>query len=47
MKRVPTCDRTLQAIKAEGMKAGVALIRNTNIALLEDTRSPMLLMSFV
>ncbi|WP_047419199.1 ribulose-phosphate 3-epimerase [Cellulophaga sp. Hel_I_12] len=29
--------RTLQAIKAEGMKAGVALNPHTNIALLEDT----------
>jgi ribulose-phosphate 3-epimerase len=28
--------RTLQAIKAEGMKAGVALNPHTNIALLED-----------
>lgn len=29
--------RTLQAIKAEGMKAGVALNPHTNVALLEDT----------
>ena len=29
--------RTLQAIKAEGMKAGVALNPHTNISLLEDT----------
>jgi ribulose-phosphate 3-epimerase len=29
--------RTLQAIKAEGMKAGVALNPHTNINLLEDT----------
>ena len=29
--------RTLQAIKAEGMKAGVALNPHTNIKLLEDT----------
>ncbi|HRV55333.1 MAG TPA: ribulose-phosphate 3-epimerase [Mangrovimonas sp.] len=29
--------RTLQAIKAEGMKAGVALNPHTNICLLEDT----------
>ncbi len=29
--------RTLQSIKAEGMKAGVALNPHTNIALLEDT----------
>ncbi len=29
--------RTLQAIKAEGMKAGVAINPHTNIALLEDT----------
>ncbi len=29
--------RTLQAIKAEGMKAGVALNPHTNIAVLEDT----------
>jgi ribulose-phosphate 3-epimerase len=29
--------RTLQAIKAEGMKAGVALNPHTNILLLEDT----------
>jgi ribulose-phosphate 3-epimerase len=28
--------RTLQAIKAEGMKAGVALNPHTNVALLED-----------
>ena len=28
--------RTLQAIKAEGMKAGVALNPHTNIDLLED-----------
>jgi ribulose-phosphate 3-epimerase len=31
--------RTLQAIKAEGMKAGVALNPHTNINLLEDTIS--------
>jgi len=31
--------RTLQAIKAEGMKAGVALNPHTNISLLEDTIS--------
>ena len=29
--------RTLQAIKAEGMKAGVALNPHTNVSLLEDT----------
>ncbi len=29
--------RTLQAIKAEGMKAGVAINPHTNISLLEDT----------
>lgn len=29
--------RTLQAIKAEGMKAGVAINPHTNVALLEDT----------
>jgi ribulose-phosphate 3-epimerase len=29
--------RTLQAIKAEGMKAGVALNPHTNVGLLEDT----------
>jgi ribulose-phosphate 3-epimerase len=29
--------RTLQAIKAEGMKAGIALNPHTNISLLEDT----------
>jgi ribulose-phosphate 3-epimerase len=29
--------RTLQAIKGEGMKAGVALNPHTNISLLEDT----------
>jgi ribulose-phosphate 3-epimerase len=29
--------RTLQAIKAEGMKAGVAINPHTNIDLLEDT----------
>ena len=29
--------RTLQAIKAQGMKAGVALNPHTNISLLEDT----------
>lgn len=29
--------RTLQAIKAEGMQAGVALNPHTNVALLEDT----------
>ena len=29
--------RTLQAIKVEGMKAGVALNPHTNISLLEDT----------
>ncbi len=29
--------RTLQAIKAEGMKAGVALNPHTNVALLDDT----------
>src|SRR5690606_5741047 len=28
--------RTLQAIKAEGMKAGVAINPHTNVALLED-----------
>ena len=30
--------RTLQAIKAQGMKAGVALNPHTNISLLEDTK---------
>ena len=29
--------RSLQAIKAEGMKAGVAINPHTNVALLEDT----------
>jgi len=29
--------RTLQAIKAEGMKAGVAINPHTNVSLLEDT----------
>ena len=29
-------DRTLQAIKAEGMKAGIAINPHTNVALLED-----------
>ncbi len=29
--------RTLQAIKAEGMKAGVSLNPHTNVSLLEDT----------
>lgn len=33
----PHLHRTLQAIKAEGMKAGVALNPHTNITLLEDT----------
>ena len=33
----PHLHRTLQAIKAEGMKAGVALNPHTNIKLLEDT----------
>jgi len=33
----PHLHRTLQAIKAEGMKAGVALNPHTNISLLEDT----------
>ena len=33
----PHLHRTLQAIKAEGMKAGVALNPHTNINLLEDT----------
>ncbi|WP_271855580.1 ribulose-phosphate 3-epimerase [Patiriisocius marinus] len=33
----PHLHRTLQAIKAAGMKAGVALNPHTNIALLEDT----------
>ncbi|MEK8180519.1 ribulose-phosphate 3-epimerase [Flavobacterium buctense] len=33
----PHLHRTLQAIKAEGMKAGVALNPHTNVALLEDT----------
>lgn len=32
----PHLHRTLQAIKAEGMKAGVALNPHTNVALLED-----------
>jgi ribulose-phosphate 3-epimerase len=32
----PHLHRTLQAIKAEGMKAGVVLNPHTNIALLED-----------
>ena len=32
----PHLHRTLQAIKAEGMKAGVALNPHTNIDLLED-----------
>ena len=32
----PHLHRTLQAIKAEGMKAGVALNPHTNISLLED-----------
>ncbi|MBT8266178.1 MAG: ribulose-phosphate 3-epimerase [Bacteroidia bacterium] len=33
----PHLHRTLQAIKAEGMKAGVALNPHTNVSLLEDT----------
>lgn len=33
----PHLHRTLQAIKAEGMKAGVALNPHTNVNLLEDT----------
>ena len=33
----PHLHRTLQAIKAEGMQAGVALNPHTNISLLEDT----------
>lgn len=33
----PHLHRTLQAIKAEGMKAGVALNPHTNIKVLEDT----------
>ncbi|MBD0832466.1 ribulose-phosphate 3-epimerase [Aestuariibaculum sediminum] len=33
----PHLHRTLQAIKAEGMKAGVSLNPHTNISLLEDT----------
>jgi ribulose-phosphate 3-epimerase len=33
----PHLHRTLQAIKAEGMKAGVSLNPHTNINLLEDT----------
>ncbi len=33
----PHLHRTLQAIKAEGMKAGVALNPHTSISLLEDT----------
>jgi len=33
----PHLHRTLQAIKGEGMKAGVALNPHTNISLLEDT----------
>ena len=33
----PHLHRTLQAIKAEGMKAGVSLNPHTNITLLEDT----------
>lgn len=33
----PHLHRTLQAIKAEGMKAGVALNPHTSIKLLEDT----------
>jgi ribulose-phosphate 3-epimerase len=32
----PHLHRTLQAIKAEGMKAGVAINPHTNVALLED-----------
>ncbi len=32
----PHLHRTLQAIKAEGMKAGVALNPHTNVSLLED-----------
>ncbi|MBP6558402.1 MAG: ribulose-phosphate 3-epimerase [Flavobacterium sp.] len=32
----PHLHRTLQAIKAEGMKAGVAMNPHTNVALLED-----------
>ncbi|MGB5360208.1 MAG: ribulose-phosphate 3-epimerase, partial [Eudoraea sp.] len=33
----PHLNRTIQAIKAEGMKAGVALNPHTNISLLEDS----------
>ncbi|MBP0905448.1 ribulose-phosphate 3-epimerase [Mariniflexile gromovii] len=33
----PHLHRTLQAIKAEGMKAGVSLNPHTNVSLLEDT----------
>ncbi len=33
----PHLHRTLQAIKAEGMKAGVSLNPHTNVGLLEDT----------
>lgn len=33
----PHLHRTLQAIKAEGMQAGVALNPHTNVSLLEDT----------
>jgi len=33
----PHLQRTLQAIKAEGMKAGVSLNPHTNVSLLEDT----------
>ena len=37
MKPVPICTRTLQAIKAEGMLAGVALNPHTSVDLLKDT----------